>query len=293
MVTPPRTSRSALPRPSRKKLMLRSTKALESCSIGATDGVIGHVKDLYFDDDAWVVRYLVVDTGSWLSSRKVLVSPISLLAPNWNEGILPASITKAQVQASPDIDADKPVSRQNEVQYLGYYGYPYYWGGVGMWGDGLYPYAMVPGYAGYGIDRADREREEESYARAERARHRNDDPHLRSINAVVGYHIKATDGEIGHVEGLLVDEETWAIRYLIVNTSNWWVGHKVLVAPQWIAGVHWSDETVSVDLSRESVKNAPVYDPAAVLDRPWEAGLYRHYKRPAYWAEQADYHSVV
>jgi hypothetical protein len=265
--------------------MLLNTTDLEKYTITATDGDIGQVKDLYFDDHAWVVRYLVVETGSWLSNRKVLISPVSIENADWLERTVPVSITKEQVRNSPNIDTDIPVSRQNEAQYMGYYGYSGYWGGAGMWGGGMYPYAMVPGYAGYGVDRVEREREMEDYLRSERARHRNDDPQLRSCNAVVRYHLHATDGEIGHVCGFLLDGQTWAIRYLIVDTSNWWMGHKVLVAPEWISGVHWSDNTVSVDLSRESVKAAPVYDPhTAAWSLELDRDLYRHYGRKSYWS---------
>ena len=273
--------------------MLRNTKDLENYAISATDGQIGHVKDFYFDDDAWVIRYFMVDAGSWLSSRKVLISPIFVQQPDWTKRTLRVGITKEQVKNSPDIDTDMPVSRQNEEQYMGHYGYPAYWGGGGMWGDGMYPYAMVPGYAGsagYGVgrvDRAERDREVEAYLRAEQARHRNDDPHLRSCHAVTGYHIQATDGEIGHVAGYLVDDETWAILYLVVDTSNWWVGHKVLIAPPWITGVHWSNETVSINLSRELVKSAPAYDPDAMWSRDLDRSLYQHYGRTGYWADSA------
>jgi hypothetical protein len=268
--------------------MLRNTKDLEHYVIRATDGEIGHVKDFYFDDGAWAVRYLVVDAGGWLPDRKVLISPISVKQANWLDGTLSVSITKEQVRHSPDIATDKPVSQQNEVEYMGYFGYPYYWAGSGMWGGGYYPYAMAPGYAGYAgdrIDRKDREKEEDRLLRAERRRHRNDDPHLRSCKAVTGYHLHATDGDIGHVSGYLVDDETWAIRYVIVDTSNWWLGHQVLIAPEWITGVNWPDETVSVDLSRASVKAAPYYDPDMDWDREREQSLYRHYDRSGYWAE--------
>ena len=129
--------------------MLRSMKDLENYAIGATDGKIGQVKDFFFDDEGWVIRYLVVDTGSWLSGRQVLISPISVHRPNWAERSLPVAITKEQVKNSPDIDADQPVTRQHETQYLAYYGYPSYWGGPGIWGEGMYPYAMLPGYAGF------------------------------------------------------------------------------------------------------------------------------------------------
>ena len=265
--------------------MLRSMKNLEDYAIRATDGIIGHVKDFYFDDEAWVIRYLVVETGTWLSSRKVLISPISIGHPDWTERVLPVSITKEQVKNSPDIDTQKPVSRQHEMQYLGYYGYPYYWGGTGLWGDGIDPSMIMTGYAGFPSTLHPSE-EEMAYARAEAARHRNDDPHLRSCKAVMGYHIQATDGDIGHVEGLLIDEETWAIRYVIVNTGNWWLGHQVLIAPQWIQDVSWSDATVSVNLTRQAVKDAPPYDSEGPLERKQEMGIHEHYGRPGYWASE-------
>ncbi len=276
--------------------MLRNLSDIENFKISATDGEIGHVKDFYFEDDAWVVRYFVVETGTWLTSRKVLISPISVHHPDWLARTLPVSISKDQVKNSPSFDSDKPVSRQHEEQYLGYYGYPYYWGGDGMWGGGLYPYAMAPGFTGYGIDRVERDQALAAYLADERARHRNDDPHLRSCDAVTGYHIQATDGEIGHVAGFLVDDETWAIRYLIVDTSNWWMGHKVLVAPAWIKSVNWSDQTVSVDLTQDSIKNAPPYDPAVALSREQEMNLYRHHGRSGrgdYWARSTERETEV
>ena len=264
--------------------MLRNTKDIENYVIGATDGIIGHVKDLYFDDEAWVVRYLVVDTGPWLSSRKVLISPIAISSPNWTEKILPVSITKEQVKNSPDIDTDKPVSRQHENAYMGYYGYPYYWDGAGLWGGGVYPGMLMTGYSGFVAARpVVRPEMEEAYARTEAARHKNDDLHLRSCEAVKSYHIGATDGDIGHVQGLLVDEDTWSIRYMIVDTSNWWLGHQVLIAPQWITAVRWLDATVSVNLTRQAVKDAPPYDPAVQLDRYQEIGIHKHYGRRGYW----------
>jgi sporulation protein YlmC with PRC-barrel domain len=238
--------------------MLRSLKDLENYEIGATDGHIGHVKDFYFDDHDWVVRYLIVDTGPWLFGREVLISPVSIAHPNWAEQSLPVSITRAQVEASPSIDTDKPVSRQYETEYLDHYGYPFYWSGSGIWGGGMYPYGMTAA---------------------------DDDPHLHSCKEVVGYRIHAVNGEIGHVESLLVDEETWAVRYLVVNTSNWWQGQKVLIAPAWISGVRWFDESVTVDLSREAIKGAPVFESTAELNRKRETALYRHHGLPGYWTD--------
>ena len=248
-------------------------------------GTIGHVKDFYFDDRAWIVRYLVVEAGAWLASRKVLVSPIAIGSADWPERLLHVRMTMDQVKKSPDIDTDKPVSRQHEVEYSGYYGYPYYWGGAGYWGGGMYPNLMMPAYGGHDSQQAVRSEEQEAPARAEEARSRNEDPHLRSCRAVMKYHVHASDGDIGHIEGMLVDDATWAVRYFIVNTSNWWLGHQVLVAPQWIEDVSSLDSKVSVKLTRQAIKEAPAFDSASALDRAYEVRLYEHYRRDGYWPE--------
>jgi uncharacterized protein YrrD len=257
--------------------MLRNATDIEQCSIGATDGDIGKVHDLYFDDQRWVIRYLVVNSGAWLLNRAVLISPISLIESTvWHADLLPASISKDQVKNSPAIDTDKPVSRQYEQSYYSYYGYPYYWGGMGLWGSGGYPGMMMPGLA-----------HDPSALANERAHRAHDDPHLRSCREVKGYHLQATDGDIGHVAGYLIDDKSWAIRFLIVNTSNWWIGHQVLIACEWIDSVDWEDHKVATSLSRAAVKASPPYDSALLLDFAGEQSIYRHYGRPAYDHELA------
>ena len=179
------------------------------------------VKDFYFDDEAWVIRYLVVDTGAWLSGRKVLISPVAIGQPNWTDKLLPVSMTKERVKNSPDIDTQKPVSRHQESQYLEYYGYPYYWIGPWVWGQGVYPSMMLPDFGSAVQDR--QVPAEHVLSDAQARRRQDDDPHLRSCKEVMDYHIHATDGDIGHVQGLLIDDENWRVRYLVVDTSNWWV----------------------------------------------------------------------
>ena len=267
--------------------MLRNIHDLHNFAVQATDGPIGEIKDFYFDDETFVVRYLIVGTGTWLLTRKVLISPIALGHPDWSARVLPVSITRKQVKDSPEIDTDKPVSRQHEMQHLGYYGYPLYWGGTGLWGGGYQPGAMLPGAsfdptsAEYFESRADPFRSE-----AQRASEQKNDPHLRSCNAVIGYHIHASDGDIGHVTGLLIEEETWAIRYIIVNTSHGWLGHQLLIAPQWIHDVSWPEERVTVDLPRQALQDAPPYDSSVPVDRNQEIGLFKHYGRASYWTSE-------
>jgi sporulation protein YlmC with PRC-barrel domain len=245
--------------------MLRSMKDMEGYAIGATDGVIGQVKDFYFDDELWVIRYLVVEAAE----RKVLISPISIGQPDWEEKILPASLTQKQVANSPDIDTDKPVSRQQEMGYLGYYGHPNYWGGGGLWGGAIYPDMLQ---AGSGVGRSGDERS---------------DVHLRSGNAVMRYYVHASDGDLGHVQGIVIDEKSWAIRYLIVNTSNWWVGHEVLIAPEWISDVSWTESLVSVDLTRNEIRHSPRYDAPMPLVHELGADVHTHYGRDGYWSREA------
>jgi hypothetical protein len=243
--------------------MLHNTNDILDFSIHATDGLIGQVKDFYFDDATWVIRYFVVDTGGWLETDKVLISPIALGRPDWVAKALPVSLTREQVRNSPDIDTEQPVSRQQEILYLEYYGFPTYWGGLGLWGGGPFPNLLTSSNAGLDSnwDIAESQ-EEKNDALAEAARHRDDDPNLRSCKSVTNYHILATDGDIGHLEGLLVDARTWAIRYLVIDTSNWWLGHKVIVAPQSVDSVSWADATVYVKLTRQAVKDAPPYEPS-------------------------------
>lgn len=270
--------------------MLRQTNELQDLAIVASDSAIdneiGDVKDLYFDDETWTIRYLIVDTGTWLSSRRVLISPIAAGKPDWPGKRLPVSLTREQVKRSPEIDTEMPVTRQHETDYLDHYSYPFYWGGIGLWGRGAYPNMQIPGDDSYGSAEAARGEADAAQARAD-ARQRNNDPHLRSCKAVVGYHIEASDGEVGHVKCMLVDEDSWAIRYVVVSTSNWWLGYDVLVAPQWIKCVDWAERSVSVDLTRDALKQAPWYDPAVPLSREMEIAVYKHYGRAGYWAGTA------
>ncbi len=268
--------------------MLQSINNLKGRSIHATDGDIGSVDQIFFDDETWTVRYLVVDTGNWLPGRHVLISPIALGDTDRTADVLNVSLTKKQINDSPDIETDKPVSRQRESEYFQYYGYVPYWYGGGLWGAGAaYPLGMtVPSS---GLEYPDRVGVATGYASsgatpaAARSEEQEGDPNLRSTNEVVGYYIEATDGDIGHVEDFIIDDASWAIRYMVVDTVNWWPGKKVVVAPQWIERVSWGESKLYVDLTREKIKNAPEYDPTKVVDREYENRLYEHYDRPKYF----------
>jgi len=125
-------------------------------------------------------------------------------------------------------------------------------------------------------------------AEADAGQHQDGDPHLHSCKAVMQYHIDARDGGIRHVRGLLVEEDTWAIRYRVVDTSNWWLGHQRLIAPQWIRDVRWTEHTVAVSRSQQAVKDAPAYDQEVPLTREQELLLpHKHHGRVGYWVAEA------
>lgn len=250
--------------------MFITADSLAGYKLNSLDGDIGKVREFYFDDHKWVVRYLVADTGTWLTDRQVLISPHALVSVNKNTEHIIIDLTKKQIEGSPSLDTHKPVSRQYESEYYGFYGWPVYWGGPNMWGPYAYP-RFEPSRNGW----RESTRDIETW-----------DPYLRSTADVIDHDIQALDGAIGNVKGLVIDDETWAIRYLIVDTGNWWPGKKILVAPQWIERVSWNESMVFVNLTREAIKQSPEFTGESLLTRDYETRLHGHYNRHGYWVER-------
>jgi hypothetical protein len=212
----------------------------------ASDGEIGHVKDFYFDDQKWGVRYVVVDTGPWLSGRLVLISPHAF--GNFHEygHCLIVELTRKQIENSPSIETHKPVSRQYEAEYYRYYGYPSYWTGVEMWGAAGFPVVPPPNLLPGG--------EENRFGSLD-----TEDPHLRSTKELAAYHIEASDREIGHVTDFVIDDTSWEIRYLIVETGHWFAGKEIAISPAQIDRISYEESAVFVTMSKESIVDAPEY----------------------------------
>ena len=248
--------------------MLNESKTLKGYKLDGLDGEIGKIKEFYFDDHYWTIRYLVADTGNWLTNRQVLISPHALGTINNGGRNIIINLTKKQIEGSPSISSDKPVSRQFEEEYYGYYSWPMYWAGPEMWG--AYPYI------------AHNDEKPPQTPKGEKTW----DPNLRSTIAVTGYAIQAVDGEIGHVDDFIVDDETWEIRYLVVDTGNWWPGKRILISPRWIKRISWSEANVYVDLSRTTIKQSPEYKEGAALSREYEEELHRHYNFQRYWVDE-------
>jgi hypothetical protein len=251
--------------------MSRSIKSLYGTALSAKDGEIGVIKDCYFDDRHWAVRYLVVDTGTWLADRKVLISPHALAAASLDERILRADLSIAQIEASPSIDRHKPVSRQYEEDYYKYFGWPYYWQGDGIWGV-----AGVPVGVDQVIPAVD------AGVRADRLSRRQQDKHLHSTLAVAGYQVMALDGPAGHVHDFFMDSLSWAIRSVSMNTGHWYNQKLVSLATRHVTQIDFDGSSISVDLTLEQIASgsgsmdAPqrhAAPPHPALSRPTQAEI--------------------
>lgn len=227
--------------------MLHNIKELYGNALAATDGDIGHVKDFYFDDQAWAVRYLVVDTGTWLSEQRVLLSPHAFGHLDREAKTLQVNLTRKQIEGCPSTDTHLPVSRQYEEDYYRYYGWSNYWDGAGMWGMSGYPMSVAPGVPVMMPPLAPETKPHHGHNQRE-------DLHLRSTKAINGYHIQASDGGIGCVSGFMVDDKTWAIREVVVETGQWFSRKEIYIAPAKIAQISYEESKVYVDLTMADIK---------------------------------------
>jgi hypothetical protein len=254
--------------------MLRSFDHLRGFAIHASDGEIGSLRDLYFDDQSTLIRYFVVDTGTWLSGRRVLLAPAAVGGADAQRGEIITGLTRQQVEDSPPVDTEEPVARQQEIALHGYYGWEPYWAVPPLAGS------LAP-YWGAAMPAAHMPSDEEAVAREMAAREREQrDPHLRSAREVKGYYVAATDGEIGHLEDFFIDDQDWAIRLLGIDTRNWLPGRRVVISPRWLHAVDWPGHRIEVGLTRQQIKGSPAYDPAMVPDETYLEQLAAHYGRP-------------
>ncbi|HEY5368391.1 MAG TPA: PRC-barrel domain-containing protein [Hanamia sp.] len=252
--------------------MNRNIKKIVGYDLKETDGEIGNIEDFYFDDISWKVRYLVVRTGNWFTGRKVLISPKSLQKADWENEEFLVNLTKDQIQNSPDIDTEKPVSRQQEEALYSYYPWGPYWGadpnehGAGMFG-------AMPS------DLYNSEVENSEVPVAVSVE--NNDQHLRSTDNVTGYKIHTTDGEIGKVVDYIIDDSNWQIKYIIVETGSWLDSRKVLLSVQWIKEVNWENSVVIVSVTTGQVETSPEFNSDEIVNDAYERSLQDYYGKPA------------
>lgn len=244
--------------------MLWSIKSLRGYVIDATDGEIGKTEDFLLDAQHWIISYVIVKTGKWLLGRKVLLSPIAFHQPDWASHRFPVDLSQKQVKNSPAFNQEKPISRQYQKELHDYYDWPYYW----AMKSSLHPVPIPP----VAPDMSDKA------ARGQKGKTSD----LRRMQEVIGYHIQATDDEVGHVEDFIVEDELWMIRYVVIDTKNWGPGKKFLIPPTSIQQIVWDKKKVYLTLSTQQIREGLEYDPSEPVNRQYEVRLYDYYGRPKY-----------
>jgi len=227
-----------------EKFMLQSIKQLYGNKFGAFDGELGHVKDFYFDDRNWAIRYVVADTGNWLAGRQVLISPYAFDGLHQTEKVLRVKLTRKEIENSPAIETHKPVSRQYEEEYHRYYGWPYYWQGDALWGMSDVPLLELsadplPSGPPIATEPAD--------------------AHLRSTQAVNGYQVRSGEEIIGHICDFMMDDENWAIAQLVIKTGHRLTGKDIQVPVRQVDRISYEDSTVFVNPIVKAMESSPVH----------------------------------
>jgi len=243
----------------------RRVREIIKLTVYGRDGQVGTVQELYFDDQNWAVRYLVVRTGGWLLGRDVLIAPIAIERIDDTDVSMRINLTKEQIEQAPSIESTKAISRQFEEAYYKHFRWAPYWQpDTTLWGS---PAPYLDPSAMNLDDPLLSESPEQS--------------HLRSSTDVTGYRIHAEDGEIGHLEDLVVDDEDWIVRYVEVDTRNWLPGKKVLVQSGRIQQIDWENQSVTMSLTRHAIESAPPYDPSMLITPDYEVQLFKHYGKAA------------
>ena len=238
--------------------MSRSIKQLCGVKLHASDGEIGHVKDFYFDDQKWVVRYVVVDTGPWLLGRLVLIAPHAFSSLDQAGAFLAVNLTRQRIENSPPIESHKPVSRQYEEEYFRYYGWPSYWMGERIWGPNAFPVVSPGAFPSPMVSPSPSPLPSKVLPESGNALGVSD-PHLRSTRALTGYHLQTREETIGHVTDFIMDDKSWALCHLVVGTGTWFSSKVIAISPSHVDRIHYADSTVFVNLTKETILQAPEY----------------------------------
>jgi len=249
--------------------MLWSASSVKGYAIEASDGQLGTVRDVLFDDQTWKTRWLVVHTGLWLLGRDVLLPLSALGTPDQTLRQFPVQLTRQQVKDSPNVDLDLPVSRQIEASVYGYYNWNPYWGSM------LSPIGTAVGAPVF-MSESNRDAKVLEPSDHE-AKHGDQDPSLRSAAAVIGYHIEATDGAVGHAEDFLVDGTDGQVRYLIVDTKNWLPGKRVVISPQLIREIDWTTRAIYLNVKADMLKSSPAYDPVEIGSETFNDHFHQYF----------------
>jgi sporulation protein YlmC with PRC-barrel domain len=261
--------------------MLRGAKEFQGDAICARDGDLGKVRTLYFDEEEWRIYSMVVETGAWFAGRHLLIPSDVLGDLDQEHQRLTVELTQEDIRNSPEAPKHQASFMEDSRVIQRYSGCNVYWSS-----DPCVLQSVASPPASIPIPAAPLTGAALTGAALELADRQSRGAPLHSTRDLMGYAIQATDGEIGHVEDVVIDTATWHIRYLVVDTQNGWPTKKILISPRWIHQVHWDTLQVAVELRRDRIKKSPEFDASAPPDRDYEVRLFDHYGRPSYWSEE-------
>ncbi|MFT5208080.1 MAG: hypothetical protein ACI9CF_001848 [Candidatus Omnitrophota bacterium] len=246
--------------------MLRSVKGLIHYKIQGIDAHIGHIVDLLVDDNSWVLRYLVDDTGHFFPGRKILISPKSIGEIDSATKTTHVKLDKKQVHNSPAAESHKPVSLQKQDEIAQYFGWPL---------------ATEWALAGGGVHHPTHAEEIKSWEQIAQKVGEEKESHLRSVTEVFGYAVEALDGRAGRLEDLIIDDASWNIQYLVVDIgSTEHHKHLVMISPDWVENVDWNEALIHFHESKLKIDQSPAFDATAPVNELYEQKLYDYYGKP-------------
>lgn len=231
--------------------MQRGLNGLTGYTIKARNGELGKVAEFYFDDETWIIRYMVVETGNWLFNRKVLIPHKALGSVDWDEGIFHVNLTMKQVSDSPDIDSKMTISRAQEIELYSHYSYSNYWG------EPFYTESASAMVAN-SIPSAEA---------VQMPKKQKKDSHLCSSEKIKGFQIQTHEGMAGLVADFIVDDVTWMLNFMVISRHNRSQDENMLISPKWIEEIDWIESKVSVNISKETIEQGPGFDPLIPVAR--------------------------
>ncbi|MCC3144961.1 PRC-barrel domain-containing protein [Halanaerobium sp. Z-7514] len=258
--------------------MLRKLNELKAFKVQGKEEELGEVSDFYFDQDHFILRYLVLDTDCWLKKEQTLISTDEIEAIDHNKKEIKTTMRAEALENGPSLEKNQPISKIMEENVVDYYDWPLYWASTSSGGVPTIPAGTKMREKLFDFETLT---DEEKQAKEEEL-----DSNLRSLNEISGYEIQAVDKSFGKVKDLFVDEEDWLIRYLLIDTRKILPSKKVIIAPEWVRHISWDKKQIFVDKSKKEIKNAPKYEEdeaKELVDRDYEEDLYDHYDEPKYW----------
>jgi sporulation protein YlmC with PRC-barrel domain len=244
--------------------MLRSCKSLEGYSLNASDGEIGHLKTIHFNDEDWSVKYLVVDIGSFWNEKKVLVLPNASYQFSWIEQNISVKLTRNQIKEALPYSSDLPVSDQHELINKLNFKSLYL---IEPWSGSFLPLWFPDLKAGQALQNIVQE---------------IGDKDLRCAKTITGYQVVLKDKEFGKVEDFILDCNEWIIRDIVIDANHILHSNKKIIPVSKIKVFDTDNQKIELELSSHELLDYTDYNEHQAVNREYVIKFYDYYGRLKY-----------